>query len=63
MPIYRKLDNDIMLINLLYKGDCFDKAMMYELYGKINLAVEMKMISFEQWEVLFDKVSSLNSEV
>lgn len=55
--VYKLLNRQIRDNNLLYKqGDSMGRVSMIEIRGKITFAYELKLISYEQWENLIDKV-------
>lgn len=55
--IYKLLNRQIRDNNLFYKkGDLMGRVSMIEIRGKITLAYELKLISYEQWEYLINKV-------
>ena len=53
---YNRLCNEYKYLCLLSQGDAFDKFKMVELTGKINFAVEYRMITLEEWESLIGKI-------
>lgn len=56
LTAYNRLYNEYKYLCLLSQGDAFDKFKMAELTGKINFAVEYKMITLKEWESLIGKI-------
>lgn len=54
--VYRRLYKEYKFFCLMSRGDEFDKLKRSELIGKITLAAEYKLITFEEWQTLFGKI-------
>lgn len=56
MSVFRRLNDQIRDNNLLYKeGDVLGRVSMIEIRGKITFALELGLITYEQWETLIGK--------
>lgn len=54
--VFMRLNDQIRDNNLLYKdGDALGRVSMIEIRGKITFALELGLITYEQWEILIDK--------
>lgn len=53
---YNRLNSEYKYLCLISQGEFFDRIKMAELVGKITFAVEYKMITLEEWELLFGKI-------
>lgn len=51
-----KLNAELKYISLMYENDRFDRARLNELVGKLNLAIELELITFAQWEEYIEKI-------
>lgn len=53
---YNCLKQEFNTLCLISQGDTFDKIRLCQLIGKINFAAENQMITFHEWDMLFNKV-------
>lgn len=53
---YERLSKEYKYLCLISQGEAFDRFKMAELTGKINFAIEYKLITLEEWEILIGKI-------
>lgn len=56
LDIYKKLLNEYNTLCIISRGEKFDKFRMAEFSGKVNFAAELRLITGDEWETLFNKI-------
>lgn len=56
MTTYQMLNEELKYISLLYDNNDFSNAKLIEFCGMLRLAIKRELITYEEWQEMFNKV-------